>query len=144
MLGRILENIYINEENIFILFHQQSNQYINVLNKLKLWADELQHIKEVKEIQDEVTLFLAMLPSMFSDRMEKEKLRYAMQKVDNPSLHVSLKAAAVYNHIALDHEKRQFMIESKILDHLLTLLNHKVQPIKREIASAIFNILKQP
>lgn len=80
----------------------------------------------MKEIQDEITLFLAMMPSVFNERKEREKLKFAMAKIDHSELHVSLKAVAVYNHMALDREKRQFMLESNMIDHLLVLMNHKI------------------
>jgi hypothetical protein len=55
-----------------------------------------------------------------------------------------MKATGVYLHMTLDHERRPFLIETKSLDILVRLLDHKMQPIKREAANSIFNILRAP
>ena len=45
MLGRILTNIFIHEDNLSILCFNKS--YLLILNKLKIWADKLFFLKEV-------------------------------------------------------------------------------------------------
>jgi hypothetical protein len=53
-----------------------------------------------------------------------------------------MKAAAIYSHMALDHEKRDFICSTKSIDIMVALISHQVEPIKREIITSLLNIIK--
>jgi hypothetical protein len=75
---------------------------------------------------------------------DKQTLRFAISKLNSSSVHVGMKATGVYLHMTLDHERRPFLIETKSMDILVKLLDHKIQPIKREAANCLYNILRAP
>lgn len=55
-----------------------------------------------------------------------------------------MKAASVIAHMTMAYFKREFLIRNNVIKVVVDRLEHKLQPIKREIASALYNLLKQP
>jgi len=53
---------------------------------------------------------------------ELNKLKFALKSVKNENPHISCKAASVCAHMALESEKRNILVEKKIVDVLTKIV----------------------
>lgn len=133
LLGRILTNIFIIDENIEKL--KNDPEYRRILQSLTLFVDRLSLIPEIKEIQVEVNLFTGMMPTqqrtsiiklIVNIKQDTETLNTALSLLSHQDLHVSMKAASVLSHMTMQYYKRDFLKSKGVIVELIKLLNHNI------------------
>ncbi len=77
-------------------------------------------------------------------KFDTEQLNIALALLSHKELHISMKAASVISHMTMQYYKRDFLKSRGVIQEVIKLLNHNIQPIKREIASALYNLIKKP